>query len=94
MAAIACMNHRFIVTSEGEVGLARGGVRAGDVVVVVLHGGYYPFILRKPKGATDGYTLVGGMISRLSTAVYVLMYSRMLFLQNRQGRCERYARAR
>lgn len=73
--------------------LARGGVKIGDIVVM-LRGGYYPFILRKSKGATDGYTLVGGKILFLSTAVYVLMCSRMLCLQNRQGRCERYARAR
>lgn len=93
MAARACMNHRFAVTSKGEVCLARGGVKIGDIVVM-LRGGYYPFILRKSKGATDGYTLVGGKILFLSTAVYVLMCSRMLCLQNRQGRCERYARAR
>ena len=63
MAARVCMNHRFIVTSEGEMGLAPGGVRVGDVVVV-LHEGYYPFILRKSEGDTGGYTLVGGKISR------------------------------
>jgi hypothetical protein len=93
MAARACMNNRFIVTSKGIFGLARGGVRVGDVVAV-LHGGYYPFILRKSEGATDGYTLVGGNILRHSTVVCVLMCSRMLCLQNRQGRCERDARAR
>ena len=93
MAARACMTHRFIVTSKGHMGLARGGVRVGDVVAV-LHGGYYPFILRRSKDTTDGYTLVGGMISRLWTAVYVLMCSRMLCLQSRQGRYERDASAR
>jgi hypothetical protein len=93
MAARACMNHRFIVTSKGIFGLARGGVMVGDIVAV-LHGGYYPFILRKSEGATDGYTLIGGKILCHSTVVCVLMCSRMLCLQHRQGRCERDASAR
>jgi hypothetical protein len=93
MAARACMNHRFIVTSKGIFGLARGGVMVGDIVAV-LHGGYYPFILRKSEGATDGYTLIGGKILCHSTVVCVLMCSRMLCIQHRQGRCERDASAR
>lgn len=93
MAARVCMNSHFFVTSEGQVGLAPGGVEVGDVVVV-LHGGYYPFLLRKSESVADGYTLVGGKISRYSTAVCVLICSRMLCLRDCQGRCERDARAR
>jgi hypothetical protein len=93
MAARACMGNHFIVTSKGEVGLVRSGVKVGDIVVV-LHGGYYPFILRRSEGAAGGYTLLGGKILCCPQAVGVLTCLRMLCVQHRQGRREGYARAR
>lgn len=44
--AIACSKRRFFVTAEGRFGLGPGGLKDGDLVVV-LNGGALPFALRR-----------------------------------------------
>lgn len=59
MAAMSCQHNHLFMTNNRYLGVAPHGTQVGDVVVV-LDGGYYPFILRKAAGDNDEYQLIGG----------------------------------
>ena len=59
MAFVACHLRRFFTTNGGYIGVGPPSMKVGDIIAV-LHGGLYPFILRKTDGMGDEYTLVGG----------------------------------
>lgn len=88
MAAVSCQHNHLFMTKLYYFGIAPRGTKIEDIVVV-LDGGYYPFVLREVDGAENEYRSIGSECRYGSAAVRVLIFARLLYLRTYEGRHER-----